>query len=230
MPKLKVDRAWKGVPRSAAALLAGLALASAAGAAVAQDGAPQGRSFDEPATVEDRRALLSFARCVVVNQSARARALVVDDYRSEAYRTTLRQLAIGQNACLPPASRLRFAGVLFAGNLAETLLRGAVTRGTLANRVAFNAAAAPFQARGEGEVMGLCVVRAAPAETEALLATAHGSEQEAAAARAITPHISPCLAAGSTLRFNRPGLRALLALAAYRLVRHNAATAVAARN
>lgn len=231
MPKLMTDGARKRILRSLAALVAGLTLASAAAAAIAPDRAAQGRPSAEPA-IEDLRALRQFARCVVLNEPGRARALIVGDYRTDAYRLAMRRLATGQNGCLPPNSQLRFSGVLLAGNLAEALLRGTAPRGTLAQRVAFNASAPSFQAYDEGEVMSLCVVRAAPAETEALLATALGSGEEAAALGAITPHVSPCLASGAAMRFNRHGLRALLALAAYRLVRHNqaAATAVASGN
>ena len=231
MPKLMTDGARKTILRSMAALVAGLALASAAAAAIAPDRAPQGRPSAEPA-IEDLRALRQFARCIVVNEPGRVRALLGGDYTSDAYRVEIRRLATTNNGCLPPESRLASAGVLLAGNLAEALLRGTAPRGTLAQRVAFNPAAAPFRAHDEGEVMSICVVRAAPAETEAVLATAPGSPEEAATLRAITPHVGPCLASGAAMRFNRHGLRALLALAAYRLVRHNqaAATAVASGN
>jgi hypothetical protein len=204
-------------------------MASGPGAAIAQGRAPQGVASGEP-TREDLRALGQFARCIVVNEPRRARELLESDYRSEAYLVAMRRLATRQNGCLPPASRLAFAGVLLAGNLAEALLRNTAPRGTLAQRAAFSAAAAPVEAHDEGEVMSLCVVRAAPAQTEAVLATAPGSPAEAAALRTITAQIGPCLASGAAMRFNRPGLRALLALAAYRLVRHNAAASVATRN
>ena len=231
MPRLKPDSAWNKIARSAARLLAGLALTCTAGSALAQDRAPQAGAAAEP-TMEDLRALRQFARCAVLNDRRRAVSLLVDDYTSETYGTALRRLVTGNNSCLPPGSRLQFGGVLFAGNLAELLLRQTAPRGTLAGRVAFNAAAAPVQARSEGDAMSMCVVRAAPAELEALLDTEPGSTEETAAVRAITPQIGPCLASGAAIRFNRPGLRAVLALAAYRLVRHNqaAATAVAAGN
>ncbi len=231
MLKSKVDNLRKAISRGVAGLLAGLALASMAGPTLAQARSSQVRPSDE-ATTEDLRALRQFARCIVQHEPGRAGSLIVGDYTSEAYQVALRRLATSNNDCLPAESRLASAGVLLAGNLAEELLPGVAPRGTLAQRVAFNAAAAPFRAHDEGEVMSLCVVRAAPAETETLLVTAQGSAGEAAALRAITPQIGPCLASGAAIRFNRPGLRALLALAAYRLVCHNqaAAAAVAARN
>lgn len=227
MARLKLVAACEAISRG----VAGLALLSMAASAIAQARSPQDRRSNEPST-EDLRALRQFARCIVQHETRRARELIVGDYRSDAYQLALRRLATANNGCLPPESRLASASVLLAGNLAEALLPLSAPRGTLAQRTALNAAVAPFRAYDEGEVTGVCMVRAAPAETEALLATAQGSADEAAALRAITPHLGPCLAAGATMRFNRPGLRALLALAAYRLVRHNqaAAAAVAARN
>ena len=209
-------------------LLAGLALTAFPAPVLAQDN-PQVDVAGEPSTAEDRLILLHFSRCVAGRQPAQARALILGDYASEAYRDTLRRLTVSQHGCLPGGSgRLRFGGVLFAGDVAETLLTAAAPRGSLAERTALNPAAAPFHAHDQGEVMSICVVRAVPAETEALLATEQGSPEEAAALRAVAPHIGPCLAAGAAMRLNRPGLRAMLALTAYRLVQHNAGAAPAA--
>jgi hypothetical protein len=54
-----------------------------------------------------------------------------------------------------------------------------------------------------------------------LLASAPASASEEAAVRALRPRLAACLRAGLTAHFNRPALRALLALSAYRLVEHN---------
>jgi hypothetical protein len=213
-------------PRGGRALLAALSLASLPGPALAQDTPRAPIDTSEAATTEDRLVLLNFSRCVAGRQRTQARALILADYTTEAYRDTLRRMAASQHGCLPNGSgRLRFGGVLFAGDLAEILLGEAAPRGTLAARAALNPAAAPLQARDQGEVMSICLVRAIPAETEALLGTEQGSAEEHAALRVIGPHIGDCLAAGAQLRINRPGLRAMLALSAYRLVQHNAAPA-----
>jgi hypothetical protein len=71
--------------------------------------------------------------------------------------------------------------------------------------------------------MALCTVRAAPQKVAAVLATEVFSAVEGAALRDITPDVQSCLAAGVNLRLNRIGLRAMLALAAYRLAEHNRA-------
>jgi hypothetical protein len=237
MPKLKVGGVEIGLPYpkgrarrgAAAALFAGLALSSFAAPVMAQLPAPRGENETEASTAEDRLALLHFSRCVAARQATQASALILTDYTTSAYRDSLRRLTVPQHGCLPGGNgRLRFGGLLFAGDLAETLLPDLAPRGSLAAHVTLNPAVAPFRAHDQGEVMSVCVVRAAPADTEALLATEQGSAEEGAALRVIAPHIGPCLAAGAAMRLNRPGVRAMLALAAYRLVRHNAAAPAAA--
>jgi hypothetical protein len=208
-------------------LLAGLALAALAAPAMAQDDTPRADVVSEPSTAEDRLVLLRFSRCVAGRQPSQVRALILGDYASEAYRGTLRRMTVSQHGCLG-TGRLRFGGVLFAGDVAEALLAEAAPRGSLAERAALNPGAAPFRAHDQGEEMCICVVRAAPAETEDLLATEQGSAEEATALRAVAPHVGPCLAAGVEIRLNRPALRAMLALTAYRLVQHNAAATPAA--
>ena len=221
MHKLNVD---------AVALLAGLGLAWLASPATAQRGASvQASSTTEAATAEDRQVLLRFSRCVAGRQRAQASALVLANYSPDDYQAALRRLSSSQSGCIPGGrGRLQFGGILFAGDLSEILLAEAAPRGSLAARVALRPGHALFPARDQSEVMSVCVVRAAPAETEALLATEHGSPAEGVAVNALAPHIGPCLAEGAAIRLNRPGLRAMLALAAYRLVRHNGAAATAA--
>lgn len=242
MPKLKVGGVESGLPSArrharygAVALLAGLALGSIPASVDAQrrmgggGASVQADHNGEAATAEDRLVLLRFSRCIVGRQRTQASALVLADPRSDYYQDSLRRLTSSQSSCLPGGrGRLRFGGMLFNGDLAELLLADAAPRGSLAGRVALNPAAPLFPARDQSEVMSVCVVRAAPAETEALFATEHGSPAEGTAMSAVAPHIGPCLAEGAAMRLNRPGLRAMLALAAYRLVRHNGAAATAA--
>jgi hypothetical protein len=233
MPKLTVGGVEFGLLYAASAgvavLFAGLAFGSLAAPAKAQSPAPQADGESEASSPEDRLTLLEFSRCVASRQRSQAGALILSDFTTSAYRDSLRRLTSPQHGCLPNGrGRLRFGGVLFAGDLAETLLPDVSPRGSLAAHVALNPGAAPLQAHSQGEVMSVCVVRAAPADTEALLATEQGSPQELAALQAIAPRIGPCLASGAAMRLNRPGVRAMLALAAYRLVRHNAAAPAAA--
>jgi len=191
--------------------------------------AAQTPSNADPASAEDRAVLHGFAQCVASRRARQARAVLAGDLRDEATERALRQVAIDERTCLM-GGRLNFPSLLFAGGMAEVLLRGDAPRGTLAGRVALDPARPPLQARDDMELMSLCVVRAVPAGVEALLSTSVGSAEENAAIAAVSPNVGECLTEGVNARVNRAGLRAMLTLAAYRLVQHNAAAPAASGN
>jgi hypothetical protein len=56
----------------------------------------------------------------------------------------------------------------------------------------------------------------------AVLATVPASAEEAKAIAAITPKLAACVRQGAAATLNRPALRALFALAAYRIVTRSA--------
>ncbi|HMG47381.1 MAG TPA: hypothetical protein VK614_07980 [Allosphingosinicella sp.] len=203
---------------SEAAAAAFLLFAGMAAPAAAQRHALGG----EPSRPEDVRILHRFSQCVVRHQPDRARAVLAADYRTRAFDREIRRLAQANWGCAPDGT-LRFGLLLFAGGMAESLLLARLGTGDLAPLVSFDPAAPPIEARGETELMSLCTVRAAPAEVAALLTTEPAGEQEAAALRGIMPRLNQCLAAGASVRANRIALRALLALAAYRLSEHRGA-------
>lgn len=170
-----------------------------------------------PSKPEDLRMLHEYSRCVVEaapNQAARILRL---DYRTDSYRRSLWNLA-ETPSCATFDGRLRMAGVLLAGAFAEALLPRALAGRSLAGGVAHDPARAPMVARDDGEYLGLCAVRSMPDEVAALLATAPASDDEKRAAAAVAPGLSRCVRAGAAAKLNRPGLRALVALAAYRIV------------
>jgi hypothetical protein len=184
---------------------------------------------------EDIRRLHNYARCIAETRPQRVRALLAMDFREAAYREAADRLYRPEPRCWPllgeaqrsRALQVRFNQRMFAARMAEALLLSDLGDGALADRVALDPARPSIEARNEEEMMSLCTVRAAPAETAAIFATAPASAEEAVAIRAITPRIAECLVAGATGEFNRPAIRSTLALAAYRLVQHNAATAAA---
>ena len=160
-----------------------------------------------------------FAACMVDRYGPGVRRLLALDYRGRAYDSALNTLAREGSRCLPFAfGQLRSAGVLMAGAFAEKLLPRALAGSRLADRVAYDPSRPPVTARDDGEYLALCVVRTMPDEVMALLATRPASEEERAAIGVLRPRLGPCLRAGAAARINAPGLRAILALAAYRLV------------
>lgn len=66
---------------------------------------------------------------------------------------------------------------------------------------------------------GECVVRAAPADARALLASEPGGGDETSAIAALNPRLSPCMTSGLTVTFSAPVLRGVIAEALYKLSR-----------
>ena len=64
---------------------------------------------------------------------------------------------------------------------------------------------------------GECVVRAAPAESRAVLLAPIGTKEEAAAYQALAPNLGPCLQQGQSVTFSKSMLGGLIAEVAYRL-------------
>lgn len=201
---------------SAFPTLAQCALAlSLAAAPMAASAAPKAPTRAAPV---DIATIHLFADCVTDKFRQSVRKLLTLDYRSDEYDHALETLTRASRTCLPFAyGRLRSAQVLLAGAFAEQLLPKALGGAPLAQRTAHDPRKAPVAARDEGEYLGLCVARTMPGEVEKLLATKPASAEEKAAVAAITPRLGPCVRAGAAARVNVPGLRALVALAAYRL-------------
>lgn len=70
--------------------------------------------------------------------------------------------------------------------------------------------------------IGDCTVRAAPAQTRALVLSEVGSEAESAAIQALIPSLSGCIPAGQQVEISRPILRGMVAEPLYRLTRARA--------
>jgi hypothetical protein len=157
----------------------------------------------DPVSVE---MMSAYARCVVAKEPQRAEALVA---ANEADEKALRTFAREQRGCLP-AGRLAFAPIIFRGDMAEAVL---VRRGIGAEALA-NAAAAPAPAAQD---MGACVVRGRPADVSALLATKPTSKAENDALAKLAPGLGDCMEKDRTMVTNGVGLRAMLAVGAYRV-------------
>jgi hypothetical protein len=208
-------RLFRAAP-AVALILALLAL----GAAPAE--ARRGRTDPERNSPQAIRALHDFGRCVARDHWSRGRVreVLAMDYRTDASRQALRGFVQDRGQCVAPDHMLSANLLLFAGGLAEASLP---RDRDLAAAVAYDPARPPFQARDEIEVMSLCAVRADPASVATLFATVPASAEEGAALRALAPHLGQCLRAGGRTRLNPLEIRALLALAAWRLSEHNAA-------
>ena len=207
-------------------VLAGIASLGSAASAMQEQQPQQRPPASDP---EDIRRLHDYSRCIVETRSQRVRELLAADFREDSYRQLADRLYRPEPV---PAARLgdsgrnrrlrvQFNTRMFAGSLAEALLRTDIAGAALADRVAFDASRAPLAARSQEEMLSLCTVRAVPAQVAAIFATQPAGPEEAAAIRSVTPSLAGCIPAGATGEFNRPAIRSMLALAAYRLVQHN---------
>jgi len=203
---------------AAAAVAAALAFA---GSASARNG--EARALQAPhVTPQAERTLHAFARCVALESPARTRAALAVEEGSPSFANGIRDLADWNRSCLNRGT-LRANEHFFAGRMAEALLLRALQGGDLATHVAFDPARPPVRASNDAELMSICIVRAAPAEVAALFGTEPAGRAEAAAMQALHPYLGRCLRQGVEGRFNRPAIRSMLALAAYRLNENNQA-------
>lgn len=91
-------------------------------AAPEQGSDKQGSKKRRPADIASVAHMQAYGRCVAQRQPAKAAAILGMDFTKPEYRRALKKLAISEASCLKGSSRAEFAGVLFAGALAEQLL------------------------------------------------------------------------------------------------------------
>lgn len=166
-------------------------------------------------TVSDAPSIIAmqrFGACVVGAAPAEAERVLAMDFRTDDYAKALQKLAEDNARCLPSGGQFRSNGGLFAGALAEALIRR--------NRARIPAVAdlkAPIGARSPLEAMALCTVLTAPDKARALFASEVTTKMESDASTALAPVLNECLQGVEKAELNRPALRAMLALAAWRL-------------
>lgn len=192
-----------------------VALALAMACAAAAPAAEQRRN-----DVLALEAMQNYAKCVIDRNKKGAEKLLAMDFRTSEYRKAMRTYAKGHDYCVW-RGKLKFSPVIFAGELSETLLvKGGLAR-DLGGAIEAHPGAATVMARGRLEDAALCVVRKEPGKVGALMTTPVASEAEDGAMRALGGTLVGCVPAGVNVRLNRPGLRAMLAIAAYRLTHEN---------
>ena len=161
-------------------------------------------------------AMHNFGACVVAQTPAGAREVLAMDYRSKAYAEKLRAIAKGHGRCAP-GHDLRFGRVLFAGAMAEALLKSDVKPNAMIHLLAYDQSRPAIESRSPSETMALCTVLKAPDASARLFATDPATPEEAKAVQDLGPTLTECLRKDRRMTLNRPGLRAILALAAWRI-------------
>ncbi|MEA3035938.1 MAG: hypothetical protein QOH04_1703 [Sphingomonadales bacterium] len=171
-------------------------------------------------TPAEMRILREYSACLAQRRPQAARDSLAEGYQGAETRRALLKVAQWGRRCGQPG-RLKVSGILFAGAMAEALLRPLARAKALEARLALDPARPPLRARDDSEVMSLCVAIDAPGQVAKLLATEGASPEEKAALGALVPAFAGCLRSQVKLVANPPALRAMLALAAWRLARHN---------
>jgi hypothetical protein len=211
-----------------AALLAATGVATTASAdpmRPSQDPTPQHQypqASGRVSYVPDRlevQAVHNFGACIVGYTPDGARRVLSLDYRSSDYERQLYALAKGHDdRCLLGGWRYKFAPSLVAGAMAEALLKSRVNSAELPKQLAFDPSRQPIEARGPLEEMALCAVMKDPQETVRIFGTEPATTAEAEAIRPMTGVLTKCLKKDTQVELNKPGIRALLALAAWRVI------------
>ena len=211
---------------SIAAVLAAAALATAASGAdpmrPQQDPTPHHQYpalrdyVSDPLEVQ---AAHNFGACIVSYTPEGARQVLSMDFRTPEYARKLHELAMGHNdRCLLGGWRYKFTGSLVAGAMAEALLKASGRQADLPKELAFDPARQPIDARGPLEEMALCAVMKDPQEAVRIFDTEPATAAEAEAMKPMTDVLTRCLKKDAQVELNKPGIRALLALAAWRVV------------
>ena len=164
------------------------------------------------------QALHNYGACIVEQTPRGAKQVLALDFRTPEYERKLEAIGKGHERCMTLGGRLGAAGVLLAGAMAEALLKSEVPRGSLPQQLAYDPSRPAIEARNVTEDMALCTVLHGPVETASVFATEPATEKEDEAMRTIGPKLVECLKKDTKLTLNKPALRSLLALAAWRIV------------
>ncbi|WP_157190077.1 hypothetical protein [Novosphingobium sp. Rr 2-17] len=183
----------------------------AAGAAGVSGLQAKDRAPSEPLALE---ALHNFAACAVKRTPEGALKLLSLDPESPEFQKARLRFAKGHSMCAGGGNRLGFSGLILSGDLAEAVIATKYPAGGL---VAAAARANPTPVNTV-EAIGICVAKAKPAQVSAVLATVPASEAEVAALQSTADVLPGCVPAGKTIKLNRPAVRAIYALGAYRVL------------
>jgi hypothetical protein len=169
-----------------------------------------GEKVDTDLDDESVRMVRNIGACLAAKNPALARRIVDAPLGSTSQALAIASVNPRRLRCSQVA-RTKFPATQFTGAVAEALVMD-----KLGNRpVPPLGAVGPTPLTGT-EGFAQCVVRRNPGNVRDLLATTPTGPAEAAAIRRIVPDLQPCIAAGTTLRFNKVAMRSLFALGLYR--------------
>lgn len=174
-------------------------------------------SSNEPQDV-GLQAVHNYGACMAAHTPEGAKQLLSMDFDSPDFDKEFRRYVRGHEYCMPFNGMMGSSRLLFAGALAEALLKSDVKHDELPQRLAYDPKREDIAARSQTEGMALCTVLQAPQATAKIFDTEPATRDEVEAMTPIGAVLGECLKKDMKLTVNKPGLRALLALAAWRVV------------
>ena len=193
-------------------------IASSAGAQPAS-GAPDSSKGPAPDTKVAQQAAVSllnnFARCVARTQAREAQKVLAAPFLSDQQNALASMHFKGVEPCWTMVGALQDrppAGIV--GGMAEELYLGHHGKKAVDAVVAEGAAVTP---RVPAEELALCVVRADPKATRAVLDAKPTTPEESKAITAIVPNLGACMPQGVTMTLNKSTVRTLVAVGFYLL-------------
>ena len=187
----------------------------------------QGRDRERTLTPSQAaRELANYADCLASRRKARAQALVLSPYASKAQAEAADRITRSiDEDCIRGGFddvELTVRPDVLAGAVARALLHReypdlpVVIEGSAINPESERTRAARL---GVAERLGRCVVWNDPAGVQALIKADAGSPAERQAMAGLGDALGLCIQEGSTIRLNRPFVRDIAAISAYRLAR-----------
>ena len=186
-------------------------IATSAGAQPTAGGAPDPKAATQAAV----SLLNTFARCVARSQAREAQKVLAAPFLSDEQNALASVHFKGVEPCWAMVGALQDrppAGIV--GGMAEELYLGHHGKTPLAAVITDGAAVMP---RTPAEELALCVVRADPQATRAVLDAKPTTPEESKAIAAIVPSLGSCMPQGVTMTLNKSTIRTLVAVGFYLL-------------
>ena len=201
-------------------LLLAAALTFSTSAPASEAAAVAATTVTQGSNTSPRVFLNAFARCLARARPDAARAVVNLPTASREQMAAAAGILNGDDGCGGAREfELPGGGLTLVGGLAEALLAAEPQSRSVVALASWNDDAigrSLLRPRNGNEDMGICVVRRAPQQTASLLATTPDTLAETRAIQALVQHLGPCAPAGATMAFDKPTIRAQLAIALYR--------------
>jgi hypothetical protein len=169
-----------------------------------------------------RRVMRTYAACLLAARPRTAVAIVAAAYGSDEQAAIVRRRVQGVEDCMGRTGlSMRFPPETLAGALGEAGIRAHFTTADLAPVAALaeaDVARLGLTPRNGYEEIAACIARRDPAAVRALVLTEPATPEERIARRPVVANVGACVNQGQSLSVDMGGLRAMVAVALYRLL------------